>query len=148
MTRRPTPDGPPLPSVLSLAATLAAVLALSLALPTPEQAFAALDPSIFEGQEPLTQKDVPAALDALREMTKDNPDPQALMMIALSHSITPQRLSFISAKFMTGLALLMPEGPSREDMAREAGTPLAVPDDSELEVIRGVQDELLEIISQ
>jgi hypothetical protein len=121
------------------------VLAAALVLLAAPLA-AELDPAMFEGQPPLTRDDVPAALDCLQEMKNDEPRPERMADIAAMHGVTVERLAYLSARFMTGAALLMDGGPTREEIVEQAGTPLALPTPDELEVIRGALDDILQII--
>jgi hypothetical protein len=82
-------------------------------------------------------KDVPAALDAMREVDRGTPSPKRMAEIARTHGTTVQRLNFLVVKFLAGGALLDPDGLSAAQLEAEAGTPLVIPTPDELEVIRG-----------
>ncbi|MDR1081383.1 MAG: hypothetical protein LBQ79_10590 [Deltaproteobacteria bacterium] len=123
----------------------AAAAALTAALSPSGISAQGPTPSDYADQPPVTQSDVPAALDFLRAVGDSGPagpSPETLGAIALKHGITDRRLAFIGIKFMTGTLLLMPDGPSREEVLRGAGNPSNVPDDSEMAVVRGAYGEI------
>jgi hypothetical protein len=138
MTCLAVPPAPPKPPGTNTGVAallgLAAALALSLAAAPPLSA--QLDPSIFAGQPPITLRDVPAALDAMREINKVKPDMSKMAQIARNHGTTTERLNFLVVKFIAGGALLKPDGLSAAELEKEAGTPLVIPNPDELEVIR------------
>ncbi|MDR1037934.1 MAG: hypothetical protein LBT40_15630 [Deltaproteobacteria bacterium] len=124
-----------------LAASLPLALALALASAPPLSAQGP-PPFIYDDQPPVTQADVPAALEFLRAVGSGDPTPDDMHEIAVRHNLTDQRLAFIGTKFMTGILMLVPNGPSREDIIKNAGSPLAVPNAAELEIVRGVYDQV------
>jgi hypothetical protein len=94
-------------------------------------------PEVFRGQPPLTDADVPAVLELQRAARNGAAvSPRKTAEIAARHGTTPERMAFANAKLMSGLILLEPGGLSREELARRTGTPLALPDETELEVAR------------
>ncbi|MDR1037941.1 MAG: hypothetical protein LBT40_15665 [Deltaproteobacteria bacterium] len=137
---------PVLPSATALRLALASVLAVWLLSPVPLSA-QGIDPALLENQPPLTQADVPAALAALREMNNDSPDPARMEAIATEHGITQERLGFLIVKFVSGAALLSPDGPSAAELETQAGTPLAIPTPEEMEVIRGAFDQIVDVLN-
>ncbi|MDR1081380.1 MAG: hypothetical protein LBQ79_10575 [Deltaproteobacteria bacterium] len=102
-------------------------------------------PSAFAGEAPVTPADVPAALAALTELNSPNPDISRLLEIARLNGVTLRRLEFLTIKFVNGALLLKPGGVSRQEMLEHSSDPLTLPDDAELEVIRGALDEILAI---
>ncbi|MDR1037938.1 MAG: hypothetical protein LBT40_15650 [Deltaproteobacteria bacterium] len=136
---------PGIPAPLLVLAALAA--SASLALPTPRLAAQGLDPGMFEGQSPVTEADVPAAIAAIGEITKDEPDPARIEAIASEHGTTPERMAYLAVKFLTGVAMLAPDGPSREEIVEKSGTDKIIPNPEELEVIRGAFDRIVAAVN-
>ncbi|MDR1037940.1 MAG: hypothetical protein LBT40_15660 [Deltaproteobacteria bacterium] len=136
---------PARPAGAAVRLALASFLAVWLLSP-PQLSAQQVDPSLFEGQAPVTKADVPAALAAMREMGKDDMDPARMAAIAGENGITEERLAFLIIKFLSGAALLSPNGPTTSEVAAQMGSPLAVPTPDELEVIRGVYDQIVEVL--
>ncbi|MDR1313857.1 MAG: hypothetical protein LBQ12_09210, partial [Deltaproteobacteria bacterium] len=138
-------DSPP-PTALPLALSAALALAIAL-LPAPPLSAqeVKIPDEVFVGQPPLTEADVPGALELFRAITTD-PNPQTLMDIGKRHGFDEHRVAYVTTKFGTGLLIVTPGGMTKDQAAEQIGNPLAVPTDSELEVIRGALPQMMGIL--
>ncbi|MDR1037936.1 MAG: hypothetical protein LBT40_15640 [Deltaproteobacteria bacterium] len=142
-TSRPRVTAParaavPAQALSTVAAPAAAsFLALAAALLSPAAIAAQdLDPAVFEGQPPVTEKEVPAAVEYLLTSAGGGPTEAELRSIVRRHGISEERLTVVTAKVMAAVIMLAPGGRTRDGTAELMGTPLAVPSDAELAVIR------------
>ncbi|MDR1037942.1 MAG: hypothetical protein LBT40_15670 [Deltaproteobacteria bacterium] len=144
-----TPAGP---ARLTRAGTaLCAALAFAAALLSGASLRAQeVDPQVFESEPPLTQSDVPAVMDVLKAIASEPqaPDFERLAAIAGEHGVSVQRLAYLTTKFQLGVRLLLDEDTSREDLLRQGEPEVLMPDDAELEVIRGALGQLDDIASR
>ncbi|MDR2612855.1 MAG: hypothetical protein LBG06_08530 [Deltaproteobacteria bacterium] len=122
---------------LPLLAAAFAASALVLAAPLPAQDIGAssLPEELFHGQAPVTEADVPAALELLRA-NPENSTAETFYGVGQRHGLDPRRTDYVAVKFLTGV-LALTAGMTRDQVAMQFGTPLAYPTDGELEVVRG-----------
>ncbi|MDR1081379.1 MAG: hypothetical protein LBQ79_10570 [Deltaproteobacteria bacterium] len=133
------PSAPSLILALALAAALTPASAGSLLAQTE------IPQELFQNQAPLTAADAPAAVEFMQRQEQGAMDLDAIVELAGKHRMTPERLFFVSAKFMCGILLLPPSPMSREDVSAQMGSPLALPDETELEVIRTALEQAPDI---
>ncbi|MDR1042081.1 MAG: hypothetical protein LBR80_18310 [Deltaproteobacteria bacterium] len=136
------------PATAAGAAVPAAALALIMAFASaPVTALAQqqqmLPDEIFRNQHPITAADVDAAVDIIK-ISSRNPSEEDMRAIATKYGYDDLRLAYISTKFMAGMLLLIPAGLTADQVAEQFGTPLALPDDAELEVVRAALPRLME----
>ncbi|MDR1036528.1 MAG: hypothetical protein LBT40_08145 [Deltaproteobacteria bacterium] len=123
----------PVRSLVALA--ISAVLAVLAAGPLSAQD--GPPEEIFQNQPPFSVSDVPPAMEFISAQANGSLNRDALIALAARHNITVERLFFASGKMMCGMLLLAPDSArSRDQVAQQIGTPLALPDDAELAVIR------------
>ncbi|MDR1081378.1 MAG: hypothetical protein LBQ79_10565 [Deltaproteobacteria bacterium] len=98
---------------------------------------------VFRDQPPVTSGDVPAVIEFLELARTGSPTEDGVRAIAERHGFDDSRLAYVTTKFMAGMILLAPQPPPSEDVARLMGTPLALPNPEELEVVRTALPDLM-----
>jgi hypothetical protein len=134
---------PPLTPSLRILSALLALAAVYLPAPASAAPPAGARPQggqpeeIRLNQPPLTATDLPADVKILAH-TRSGHTEEGWRIIVARRGLTEARMSRLKAKFMAGIGLLTSNGvEARETPARLFGTPLAVPTDPEIEVMRG-----------
>jgi hypothetical protein len=100
---------------------------------------------LFRRQPPLGESDMPAALEAVRQLaapSAEGLEGKILEEIAAAHGTTPERVAFARAKCLAGAAEIKAgELPDAEAEAA-MGSRLASPSPEELEIVRAHLDEI------
>ncbi|MDR1036523.1 MAG: hypothetical protein LBT40_08120 [Deltaproteobacteria bacterium] len=96
--------------------------------------------SVFRDQAPLSDLDIPAAVELLGLLNSPagrGPVREAdLAEIAARHGLDSRRLRFAHLKIVAGVASMLAGDLSRSAAVELAGSPMAVPSPQELDVIR------------
>ncbi|MDR1036526.1 MAG: hypothetical protein LBT40_08135 [Deltaproteobacteria bacterium] len=130
----------PLPTLCALAAlTLLACPSLLSA----QGDDAKLPEEVFRNQTPISASDANVVIDMLNLTRTGNTNEAAVREIAQRHGYDDMRLTYVTTKFMAGMLLLSPMAPPSAEVARQLGTPLALPTPAELEAVRSVLPQLL-----
>ncbi|MDR1037943.1 MAG: hypothetical protein LBT40_15675, partial [Deltaproteobacteria bacterium] len=144
----PTASSAPAPALTSATTLAALALATAMCLAGPSPLAAQEDTADRSANlAPLTEADVPAALDALRELANSGGGKDIMDRIARSHGTTRERLAVITLKVMAGAALAKPGGPDPREMAELGSMPNELmPSVEEMAVIRGTYDQISAIL--
>jgi hypothetical protein len=138
----PTLPRPPLKALAALAA-----LAFAASAAAQQGESSGIPPSTFEGQAPITEKDIPAAKALLTSARVDRAG-SALGVIGAEYGYDEARILYVTTKILAGISLLTPEMGMNEDSVAEIhGTRLAVPTPGELDVIRAHLPELVRAVT-
>ncbi|MDR1042085.1 MAG: hypothetical protein LBR80_18330 [Deltaproteobacteria bacterium] len=131
------------PALASLAALAALALAAPLARAQPPDTGLAPDSTletVLQGQPPLTEEELPAAVEILIDLDADG---SGYDRIGAKYGLDRNRLIYFANKLTAGMWMLDPDfNAPAEDVAMALGTPLALPSPEELALIGSHYDEI------
>jgi hypothetical protein len=131
------PSRAALTAALAIASALAAQPLGAQDVPFPDE--------IFRTQPPVTEADVPAALELLAAISADS-DRAGLTAIGKRHGLDEARTVYVYTKFSAGFLLLEPAPMSEDAVAEQTGSRRFLPSADELAVMKAHSEQIFEAL--